>query len=140
MACHDLAYVHQKVERRLPACKARCYRQRELILLESCMSSIPTYTMGMYLLQGELHHKMETTRGDFFWHGPNLKKKYHMARWGMIAAPKDAGGLGITDTRVMNKCLLAKWIFKLESGQENLCCNLLRAKYLGEKGFFSCTY
>jgi hypothetical protein len=40
----------------------------------------------------------------------------------------------------MNKCLLAKWIFKLESGQGNLCCKLLRKKYLGQKGFFSCTY
>jgi hypothetical protein len=25
----------------------------------------------------------------------------------------------------MNKCLLAKWIFKIESGEDNICCNLL---------------
>jgi hypothetical protein len=28
--------------------------------------------------------------------------------------PKKLGGAGFTNTRVMNKCLLAKWIFKIE--------------------------
>jgi hypothetical protein len=36
----------------------------------------------------------------------------------------------------MNKCLLTKWIFKIECGEDNLCCTRLRQKYLGEKGFF----
>lgn len=61
-----------------------------------------------------------------------------MAAWDLLASPKCVGGLGFTDTRVMNRCLLAKWIFKLESNVDNVCCNLLRAKYLGERGFFSC--
>ncbi|KAG2606896.1 hypothetical protein PVAP13_4NG209522 [Panicum virgatum] len=33
----------------------------------------------------------------------------------------------------MNKCLLSKWIFKIERGDGNICCNLLRKKYLGTK-------
>jgi hypothetical protein len=59
-----------------------------------------------------------------------------MASWDLLASPKNVGGLGFTNTRVMNKCLLAKWIFKIENGEDNLCCSLLRQKYLGEKGFF----
>jgi hypothetical protein len=50
---------------------------------------------------------------------------------------KAAGGVGFTNTRAMNKCLLAKWIFKLERGDKTICCNLLRQKYLGEKNIFS---
>jgi hypothetical protein len=61
-----------------------------------------------------------------------------MAKWELLASLKSAGGLGFTNTRVMNKCLLAKWIFKIEGGEDNICCNLLRQKYLGDKGFFSC--
>jgi hypothetical protein len=61
-----------------------------------------------------------------------------MASWDLLASPKRAGGLGFTDTRVMNKCLLAKWIFKVENEEDNMCSHLLRKKYLGEKGFFSC--
>jgi hypothetical protein len=59
---------------------------------------------------------MDTARANFFWHGPNMKRRYHMAKWDLMTTPKAAGGVGFTDTRVMNKCLLAKWIFKIERG------------------------
>lgn len=55
----------------------------------------------------------------------------------MLATPKPIGGLGFIDTRVMNQCLLAKWIYKLERGDNSPMCQLLRAKYLGEGGFYS---
>jgi hypothetical protein len=80
---------------------------------------------------------METARSNFFWHGPGQQKKYHMMRWEVLATPKPAGGLGFTDTRIMNQCLLSKWIYKLERGDSNPCCQMLRAKYLGEGGFYS---
>lgn len=80
---------------------------------------------------------METARSNFFWHGPGQRKKYHMMRWEVLATPKPVGGLGFTDTRVMNQCLLSKWIYKLEKGDNNPCYQLLRAKYLGEGGFFN---
>lgn len=54
----------------------------------------------------------------------------------MLATPKIIGGLGFTDTRVMNQCLLSKWIYRLEKGENNPCCKLLRAKYLREKGIY----
>lgn len=89
-----------------------------MILTESCLSSIPNYVMGIFHLRGEAHHKMETARSNFFWHGPGQKKKYHMMRWEVLGTPKEEGGLGFTDTRVMNQCLLSKWIFKLERGTQ----------------------
>jgi hypothetical protein len=36
----------------------------------------------------------------------------------------------------MNKCLLSKWIIKLERGGSNLCTKMLRKKYLKERVFF----
>ena len=72
----------------------------------------------------------------FFWEGVGDKKKYHMVRWEDLSRPKDFGGLGFTNTRVRNICLLNKWIFKLENGASDLCCQILRNKYMGEGGFF----
>jgi hypothetical protein len=109
----------------------------KMILVESCLSSIPMYSMGIYHLQEEIHQKIDAARAKFFWHGPNLKKKYHMAKWELMMTPKNAGGVGFTNTRVMNRCLLAKWLLKIETGEDNLCCNLLRQKYLGEREIFS---
>jgi hypothetical protein len=54
-----------------------------------------------------------------------------------LAKPRDHDGLGFTVTRLMNVCLLSKWIVKLERRDEDLCCTLLRKKYLKDKGFFS---
>jgi hypothetical protein len=54
-----------------------------------------------------------------------------------LAKSREFGGLGFTDARSMNKCLLSQWIFKLERGDVDLCCTLLRKKYLRGEGFFS---
>jgi hypothetical protein len=137
MSSLDFAYVYQKVEKRVPTWQS-CLMSYggKMILTESCLSSVPNYVMGVFHLKGEAHHKMETARSNFFWHGPGQKKKYHMMRWEVLATPKPIGGLGFTDTRVMNQCLLSKWIFKLERGDNNPCCKMLRAKYLGEGGFY----
>jgi hypothetical protein len=53
--------------------------------------------------------------------------------------PSQCGGLAFTNNRLMNECLLAKWIIKLERGDGDLCCNLLRKKYLKGKSIFSST-
>jgi len=50
---------------------------------------------------------------------PKFEKKKHMAKWEHLMVQKLAGGLGFTNTRVMNKCLLAKRIFKIERGDSN---------------------
>jgi hypothetical protein len=52
-----------------------------------------------------------------------------------LIKPKDHGGLGFTDTRLMNECLPPKWIIKLERGDGDLCSTPLRRKYLKDRVF-----
>ena len=59
-----------------------------------------------------------------------------MVKWEALSRPKESGGLGFMDVRAMNVCLLSKWIDKLERGDESMCCELLRKKYLGQKSIF----
>ena len=56
-----------------------------------------------------------------------------MVKWKVLIRPKDFGGLGILDVRAMNVCLVAKWLDRLENDVDNMCCDLLRRKYLGQK-------
>jgi hypothetical protein len=38
------------------------------ILIETSLSSLPNYTMGVYLLPEEVHHhKMDSARANFYW-------------------------------------------------------------------------
>jgi hypothetical protein len=59
-----------------------------------------------------------------------------MIKWEALSRPKEFGGLGFQDMRVMNICLLAKWIDKLERNDNSLCCSLLKNKYMGNKSIF----
>jgi hypothetical protein len=106
------------------------------VLIESSLRYLPNYTMGVYLLTNEVHHKIYLNRANFYWDSEN-KKKYHMVKWEELTKAKDHGGLGFTYTRMMNKCLLAKWIIKLERGDGDLCSTLLRKKYLKGRDFFN---
>ena len=52
-----------------------------------------------------------------------------MVNWGIVCGPKDFGGLGIVNTRIMNDCLLAKWIWKIQSTRNELSFRIIKAKY-----------
>ena len=51
-----------------------------LTLTNSSLSSMPIYTMGVYLLNEQVYHQMDTIRSQFFWRGDVEKFKYHMVK------------------------------------------------------------
>ena len=108
----------------------------EAVLLNSCLTSIPKYLMGMYWLHEGTQQCLDTARARFFWQGVGKKKKYHMIKWDALDKPKEFGGLGFIDTRAMNIALLSRWIFRIECGEDSACINLLWKKYLGDNSFF----
>jgi hypothetical protein len=62
----DLMYVGLKVEKRLPAWQGLLMSSGgKSILIESSLSSLPNYTIGVYLLHGEVHHKMDSAKANF---------------------------------------------------------------------------
>jgi hypothetical protein len=62
--------------------------------------------------------------------------KYHMAKWDSLTMPREFGGMGIINTRKMNDCLLAKWIWKIVNREQSLWCRLMVKKYMGDRDFF----
>ena len=65
-----------------------------LILTNSSLSSLPMFTMGLFLLADGVHSKFDTPRSRFFWEGAGPKRKYHMVKWQAVCRPKAQGGLG----------------------------------------------
>lgn len=72
---------------------------------------------------------MDTIHSRFFWRGTSGKFKYHMVNWHSVCGSKDFGGLGIINTRVMNDCLLAQWIWRIHSAKNELWFKILKTKY-----------
>uniref|UniRef100_J3LGX6 CCHC-type domain-containing protein n=1 Tax=Oryza brachyantha TaxID=4533 RepID=J3LGX6_ORYBR len=133
----DFSYILQKIRKRLNSWQAgSLYYSGRAILINAYLSSIPSYSMGLYYLPEVIYSQIDSLRSKFYWEGLGDKRRYHMVKWSNIAFPKDFGGLGFTETRAMNTALLSKWIFKLESEDNSLCTNLLRVKYMAVSGFF----
>jgi hypothetical protein len=103
-----------KIAKRAPPWKGKLmsYGAR-LILSNSCLSSLPTYTMGFYQLPKGIHKAMDGIRSRFYWRGVGEDFKYHMINWQAVWRPKDFGGLGLISSWVFNECLRVKWIWKL---------------------------
>jgi hypothetical protein len=106
----DWLNLNEKIMKRLEGwqCTSLSYGGR-LILLNACLSNMPTYAMSMYMLPKTVIKKMDVTRKKFFWQGNSIKKKYHFVKWSVINKPKKKGGLGVKDLRKMNISLLYKW-------------------------------
>lgn len=132
----DFCLIIKRVEKRMQPWKSGylSYGGRE-IKINSSLSSAPMYAMGFYSLPEGFHSKMDSARSRFYWQGVGGgKKKYHMIKWEAFLRPKDFGGMGFLDTRIMNICLLSKWIMKLDNRATDMCYEVLRRKYL--KGSF----
>jgi hypothetical protein len=110
---------------------------RRLELTNSCLSNLPMFAMGLFLLPDTSHGRMDSTRARFFWEGVGPKWKYHMVDWATVCKPKEFGGLGVLNTKVMNIALMLKWIWKLYQEPSGLWVDLLKAKYLGDNDLFS---
>jgi len=77
---------------------------------------------------------LERILNNRFWY---LLQAICMAKWEMVSRPKDQGGLSIINTKVMNECLLTKWIWKILQEPEELWFKILiKAKYMRGRNFF----
>ena len=57
-----------------------------LVLINDCLTNIPMFVMGFYLLHDGTHEKLDKIRSRFFWAKENGKQRYHMVKWDAIAS------------------------------------------------------
>ena len=137
LGASDFGGLKQKMSKRLDPWRGKHLSSGgKLVLLNSCLSSLPMFLMGFYLLPKGLHKWMDSLRSKFFWQGAKEEFKYHMASWDSISRPTDLGGLGVIKTNLMNDCLMVKWIWKITKGSSEIWYKLLEAKYLQNGNFF----
>jgi hypothetical protein len=110
-----------------------------LTLINSSLSSLTMYAMGLFLLADGTHASFDKILARFFWEGVSDKHSYHWVNWPEVCRPKDQGGLGIINSRFFNAALMVKWIWRIFYPIEhhNLWYKLLRAKYLSVDNIFA---
>lgn len=129
------AELYDKIAKMIPPWKGKkFFFGRKTNLTNSCLTSLPIFTMDFYLLPLGTHRKMDSMRAKFYWQGAGEEFRYHMMRWTAVCRPKDFGGLGIINTQVPNECLMTNWFWKIFNQKESLWVRILSVKYM-RKGF-----
>ncbi|KAJ4760681.1 RNA-directed DNA polymerase (reverse transcriptase)-related family protein [Rhynchospora pubera] len=92
-----------------------------VVLINSCLSSLPTYFMSVFKLPTWVIKRIDSVRRSFLWHGVYTdKRKLVLISWNCVIKPKKVGGLGILNLSAFNEALLVKWLWKWSSTSYSL--------------------
>lgn len=74
------------------------------------LSNLPIYFLSMLKMPITVVEKIEKIQRRFLWEGSSEVRKLHWVNWDTLKTPKDKGGLGIYDLRIVNEALLGKLV------------------------------
>ncbi|PNX93586.1 ribonuclease H, partial [Trifolium pratense] len=121
----DYDFFIDKIQHRLASWKNKLLNKAgRLALVQSVLTSIPTYYMQLNWLPSSICDYMDRISRKFLWRGTN-DRGIHLVGWEKIAQPKKNGGLGIRSARESNTAMLGKLVWDIHSKkdklQETLC-------------------
>ena len=122
--------VTEKIEKRCACWQGRLLNMAgRVTLVQACLTNIPLFMMSFYPLPVGVRKKADFFIARLVWQEDENKKKYHLVNWKTCCMPKDLGGLGIINLDIMNKSILAKWLWKIET-ESRTWVNILKSKYI----------
>lgn len=102
-----------KMANRLPLWKGKFLNKAgRLKLVNSVLSSMPTYFLTIFPLKQWAIKKLDHIRRSFFWKGTeNCNGGHCLVRWTKVKWPKWHGGLGILDFDYFSRALRLRWLW-----------------------------
>lgn len=109
----ELMPLVKKCEKRLLITANMLSQGGKLWLVNSVLSSYPTFLMGLLKVHKTVIKQLDKYTKYLLWRGtdPNDRKP-SKAAWQMVWLPKSHGGLGVLDLNVQNDALLKKTLRK----------------------------
>lgn len=97
----DFSPLTDRIKRRLTASSSFLSYGDRLTLVNSVLSSLPTYYMCTLSLPLSVIDSIDRARRHCLWRGNDLNSsKKSLAAWSKVCKPKDKGGLGVIDLKV----------------------------------------
>ena len=126
----DYQYLVDRVNSKLAGWKAKTLSLAgRATLVQSCISTIPYYTMQSAKLPRATCDELDRKARKFLWGGNETVKKTHLVAWENVSKQKGEGGLGIRSMRQANAAFLAKLGWRILTEPDALWARVLRSKY-----------
>jgi len=103
-----------------------------LVLLKTCLASIPIYLMSIIKFPRWAIELINTHMARFFWDNSEERAKYHLANWHMVSQKKEFGGLGVSNLTDLNLSLLVTWIQRYHLQKDVLWKKIVQFTYRTE--------
>jgi len=100
-----------------------------IVLINSILNAIPIFHLSFFKMPVEVGKKIVRIQREFLWGGVAGGRKINWVNWNLVCQPKELGGLGVKDVRLMNLSLLAKWRWRLLDGEYGLWKEVLVERY-----------
>lgn len=86
-------------------------------LIKSILSALPIYQYSALIAPKRIYGLLSKKIREFLWRvGKENQKKFYLVCWNQIINPKNGGGLGIRNHKLMNKAMGPKLLWRLVIG------------------------
>ena len=107
----DLQPLVDKIAGHVPTWKASLLeRSGRLVLLDSTLTATPVYHMLSLDLPQWFFNSVNKILKGFFWSAATEARRGQcVVAWDMVCSPKELGGLGVKNLKLMNHALRMRW-------------------------------
>jgi hypothetical protein len=100
-----------------------------IVLLNAVLNAIPIFYLSFMKIPAIVWKKIRRIQRDFLLGCRGNRKRITWIKWDTICLPKNKGGLGVRDIRVVNISLLTKWRWRLLYDDQAVWKQVLKNKY-----------
>ncbi|XP_023882264.2 uncharacterized protein LOC111994610 [Quercus suber] len=128
--CQAFSFLKDRVWKKLQGWKGKMLsRAGKEVLIKAVAQSIPTHTMGVFLIPAKFCHELNALCARFWWGQTGDERQIHWKNWGALCLPKREGGMGFCDLKDFNLAMLAKQGWRLIQQKESLLYRCFKARY-----------
>jgi hypothetical protein len=115
----DYTPLVNKIERRISAMVTWLTMAGRATLVGTTISSVPIYAMCSVKMYATNLNSIDRARKHGLWRGSDVASKGKpLVAWSKLTTPKDKGGLGLKNLRIMNEALLIKHLHKFYNKED----------------------
>jgi len=122
--------IIEKLSTKLSAWKERFLSMAgRICLIKSVFTSLPLYYLSFFKAPKMVCESIIRIQRRFLWGWGRENRPIPWVSWDKLCRPLEEGRLGIKDIRKFNATLLAKWKWRLMSGEKGVWKDVLLSKY-----------